>query len=63
MGRQEERGKLGNELSRWRKANKEGFSGRKQREGQVTGAERTRARVVCDGEVSGPDQAEPCSPR
>lgn len=36
----------------------EGSWGGKRRESQVAGTERTRAGVVCDGEVGGPDHAQ-----
>lgn len=44
------------------KIQREGLRGRKREKARWLGAERTRARVVCD-EVAGPDQVETFRPR
>lgn len=56
------RRKPGNELSRWRK-DPTGRDLRKETPGAWSRKERTRASVVCDGEVAASDQPEPFSPR
>ena len=59
MQKSQKRGKLGNELSRWRKEPTGKYlkkeTARKSDAWIRKG--RTRARVVCDGEVAWPDQA------